>query len=32
MRTIGLLGTKVIPELERREVDVTATVTAGGQP
>ena len=28
MRTIELLGTKVIPELERREIDVSATVGA----
>jgi len=29
MRTIELLGTKVIPELERRDIKVSATGVAG---
>jgi alkanesulfonate monooxygenase SsuD/methylene tetrahydromethanopterin reductase-like flavin-dependent oxidoreductase (luciferase family) len=32
MRTIELLGTKIIPELERREMDVSASVAATAQP
>jgi hypothetical protein len=27
MRTIELLGTKVIPELERRDIEASVTVT-----
>jgi alkanesulfonate monooxygenase SsuD/methylene tetrahydromethanopterin reductase-like flavin-dependent oxidoreductase (luciferase family) len=30
MRTIELLGTRIIPELHRRDVEVSATAVGGG--